>query len=376
MKTNYECIIDVISSKTDVVFAYPGHNIIPFLDFIEKDGRLKLFVSASEWEAVLSADAYSRYKGFGVAIVTYGVGSMSAMTPMMNTIVSGSPTLIISGSPSMHEWKQGNNYSSVNGKDDYVDMLKTVMNSFGFINMSQFKAYFNSSIGVSKPLFMELSPSNGYNLDSDRVKVETFQVSEITNDQKQKFFNIDFLKKFVNMELRSIELPKIPNNMSNYYLTIDVGESLISGLDLSRFIPNDHIITPMPMVSMNVAMGLGIGTSVAVDRPVIVICGDGSFRLSAYSLSTIKRYNLDVRVLVLNNNGFQTERYLSENAETAGYNNLEYMNYGNLVNAYGIKHVPFKTFFSTPGPSIHIYNIDDGSARLANLCGKAIKDVI
>jgi acetolactate synthase-1/2/3 large subunit len=59
---------------------------------------------------------------------------------------------------------------------------------------------------------------------------------------------------------------------------------------------------------MGFTLPAAIGVCIAADKPVIGITGDGSFQLNIQELQTIKHYNLSVKLIVWNNNGYLSIR--------------------------------------------------------------------
>lgn len=92
----------------------------------------------------------------------------------------------------------------------------------------------------------------------------------------------------------------------------DIGDSLFGSVDLSM---NRHteFISPAYYTSMGFAIPAAVGVGVANrDRRALVIVGDGAFQMTGMELSTIARYRLNPIVIVLNNHGYTTERFLLE----------------------------------------------------------------
>ena len=92
---------------------------------------------------------------------------------------------------------------------------------------------------------------------------------------------------------------------------------------------------------MGVRNGAAIGAQVgSLNKRVINIAGDGSFRMNCNELATIARYRLPVIILVMNNQTlgmvrqwqtfFYEERYSETTLDT-------YVDWVALANAYGIK---------------------------------------
>lgn len=90
----------------------------------------------------------------------------------------------------------------------------------------------------------------------------------------------------------------------------DVGDSLFAGADL---VMNRHtdFISPAYYASMGFAVPAALGAQLASPqhRPFVIV-GDGAFQMTGMELSTIHRRGLNPIVLVMNNKGYTTERYI------------------------------------------------------------------
>jgi acetolactate synthase I/II/III large subunit len=67
-------------------------------------------------------------------------------------------------------------------------------------------------------------------------------------------------------------------------------------------------ITSGAQADMGFTLPAAIGACIAANKPVIGITGDGSFQLNIQELQTIKHYNLPVKLIVWNNNGYLSIR--------------------------------------------------------------------
>jgi len=56
--------------------------------------------------------------------------------------------------------------------------------------------------------------------------------------------------------------------------------------------------------SMGYDLPAALGASIASGKPVICLAGDGSLQMNIQELQTVKHYNLNIKVFVLNNNGY------------------------------------------------------------------------
>jgi indolepyruvate decarboxylase len=92
----------------------------------------------------------------------------------------------------------------------------------------------------------------------------------------------------------------------------DIGDSLFGAADLEMH-RHTEFLSPAYYTSMGFGVPAALGASMAnPDARILVIVGDGAFQMTGMELSTIARYQLNPIVVVLNNHGYTTERFLLE----------------------------------------------------------------
>jgi indolepyruvate decarboxylase len=94
----------------------------------------------------------------------------------------------------------------------------------------------------------------------------------------------------------------------NTIVIADVGDSLFGALDLIIHGQTDFL-SPAYYCSMGFAVPAAIGAQLAnpLLRPIVIV-GDGAFQMTGMEISTISRFALNPIIIVLNNNGYGTER--------------------------------------------------------------------
>jgi indolepyruvate decarboxylase len=94
----------------------------------------------------------------------------------------------------------------------------------------------------------------------------------------------------------------------NTIVIADVGDSLFGALDLTIHGQTDFL-SPAYYCSMGFAVPAAIGAQLASPtlRPIVIV-GDGAFQMTGMEISTISRFALNPIIIVLNNNGYGTER--------------------------------------------------------------------
>jgi indolepyruvate decarboxylase len=92
----------------------------------------------------------------------------------------------------------------------------------------------------------------------------------------------------------------------------DIGDSLFGAADLEMQ-RSTEFLSPAYYTSMGFGVPAAVGASMANPRSrIVVIVGDGAFQMTGMELSTIFRNGLNPIVVILNNHGYTTERFLLE----------------------------------------------------------------
>lgn len=92
----------------------------------------------------------------------------------------------------------------------------------------------------------------------------------------------------------------------------DVGDSLFGASDLTIH-RHTEFLSPAYYTSMGFAIPAALGAQVAQpsSRPIVLV-GDGAFQMTCLELSSIVRRGFNPIIVVLNNHGYTTERFLQE----------------------------------------------------------------
>ena len=117
----------------------------------------------------------------------------------------------------------------------------------------------------------------------------------------------------------------------NTVVVADVGDALFGAMDL--FIrERTEFLAPAYYTSMGFAVPACIGAQMANPklRPLVLV-GDGAFQMTGMEIATVARYKLNPIVVVLNNNGYGTERHMQDGP----YNDLWPWQYSRLPEVLG-----------------------------------------
>ena len=83
-------------------FGIPGDFALTLYDVLAAS-KIEPIVMTHEPSVGFAADAYSRIRGLGLAVVTYGVGGLNMVNPIAGAYAEKSPVVILSGAPGLKE---------------------------------------------------------------------------------------------------------------------------------------------------------------------------------------------------------------------------------------------------------------------------------
>lgn len=138
-----------------------------------------------------------------------------------------------------------------------------------------------------------------------------------------------------NRPLRVSNMMPILNELldKDNIVIADIGDALFGATELVVHERADFL-SPAYYTSMGFAVPATVGACVAKpDQRVITICGDGAFQMTGSELSTIVRHGFAPILIILDNHGYGTERFLHPGEWK--YNEIHPWNYYKLPEIYG-----------------------------------------
>lgn len=120
----------------------------------------------------------------------------------------------------------------------------------------------------------------------------------------------------------------------------DVGQQQMMSTRYFKFTRSRSMVTSGGLGTMGFGLPAGIGAKQgAPDRTVCIFVGDGGFQMTVQELGTIMEYNLDVKIILLNNNYLGMVRQWQELFFDRRYSEtyLKNPDFVKIADAYGIK---------------------------------------
>ena len=143
----------------------------------------------------------------------------------------------------------------------------------------------------------------------------------------------------------------------------DVGQHQMWVAQLFPFERPRSLLTSGGLGTMGYGLPAGIGAKFAApDRRVVVVSGDGSIQMNIQELATAVQYNVDIKVVIMNNHFLGMVRQWQEKfyQERYSYSAMSVPDFVMLAKAYGANGfriekpselaATMKQAFETPGP--------------------------
>ena len=177
----------------------------------------------------------------------------------------------------------------------------------------------------------QLDVSRSINATSDRVTIsrhhyegvslrpfiEALRRASLGARRKARIARPPRPKPFRPQAKRAVTVRRLFDRMNGFLdedkmVICDIGDCLFGAADLTIH-KRTEFLSPAYYTSMGFAVPAAVGAQINQRRvrPVVFV-GDGAFQMTGQELSTIARHGLNPIIIVLNNKGYTTERFINE----------------------------------------------------------------
>ena len=118
----------------------------------------------------------------------------------------------------------------------------------------------------------------------------------------------------------------------NTIVIADPGDAMFAAIDMTIHSATEFL-SPAYYTSLGFAVPASLGTQLARPelRPIVLV-GDGAFQMTGMELSSIARFHLNPIIIVLNNQGYGTERPMLDGR----FNDIHLWNYSRIPEVLGV----------------------------------------
>jgi len=155
-----------------------------------------------------------------------------------------------------------------------------------------------------KPCLQSLNESLQQNNDSPSVVQWLKQCQGFLADDRYPYLQYPGKGVFAPDLLRNLsdQILQQSSDSQPIYVTTDVGQHQMWAAQHMQFTQPENFITSSGLGTMGFGVPAAIGAQIShPDCQAISISGDGSFMMNVQELGTIKRYNLPVKILLIDN---------------------------------------------------------------------------
>ncbi|WP_458699960.1 alpha-keto acid decarboxylase family protein [Sulfurospirillum sp. 1307] len=224
-----------------------------------------------------------------------------------------------------------------------IGTIETDLNTGGFsehgINYDNVITIRPNSVKVGKKVYSNLS----VNMLLDYLTKNL----EVKEDIYENFsLPVAKFKKIKNKKLNQQEFwPFVAANFikEGDIVIAEAGSSLF-GLLPQNLPAGIDFVSQILWASIGYTLPAAIGSAIASpERRVLLFIGDGSFQLTAQEVSLIKKYDLNITIFLINNDGYTIERAI--HGPSQPYNDIYMWKYLDFAKSLGIeKLISIKTF--------------------------------
>jgi len=124
----------------------------------------------------------------------------------------------------------------------------------------------------------------------------------------------------------------------------DIGGNLVWTMQCATLRGGQKLFTNFSNASMGCALPIAIGAAIGTGKKVYCIAGDGGFQMNIQELSTVKKYDLPIEIVILNNSGYGIikqfqDSYFNSKYVATSKNDVfgDIVDFVKIAEAYGVK---------------------------------------
>jgi acetolactate synthase-1/2/3 large subunit len=207
---------------------------------------------------------------------------------------------------------------------------------------------------INKLLQENITPSSTEWLEECKESNKAPKILQRHRDKK------DIVSVYTFMEQLSKVFPK------DYHIVTSDGSANVVTMQVMDLTGNQRLITNTGCAPMGYGLPAAIGA--ATHNKIVCIEGDGSLHLNIHELQTMKHYNLPIKLIVINNDGYLSIKVSQKTFFNGNYvasekgSGVSFPNYEKVIKAYDLPYYSIKDnstiqptlseFLSQEGPCV------------------------
>ena len=215
----------------------------------------------------------------------------------------------------------------------HVDIDKDELNKPTLF--SDLKIHSDAKKFIQKIITEKIPVTNQEWIDQcNNIRVESPKVLQRHRDNKNYVSHYAFMEKLSKL---------IP---SDYHIVTSDGSANVVTMQVMDLKGNQRLITNTGCAPMGYGLPAAIGAS--TNHKIVCLEGDGSLHLNIQELQTVKHYNLPIKIILLNNDGYLSIKISQKTFFNGKYvaseknSGVSFPSFEKVVNAYDIPYVSIK----------------------------------
>ena len=138
-------------------------------------------------------------------------------------------------------------------------------------------------------------------------------------------------------------IERLSEKIDDHIVVTDMGTSFTCTMQALRTNGKSRLFTSSACCSMGFGLPGAIGASLASNKPIICIAGDGGFQMNIQELQTVITNKIPIKIFVLNNQGYLAITIMQDNLFDKNYvasensSGVVSPNFCKIAEAYGLK---------------------------------------
>lgn len=140
-------------------------------------------------------------------------------------------------------------------------------------------------------------------------------------------------------------IEKLSKHIDDHIIVTDMGTSFTCTMQALRTNGKNRLFTSSACCSMGYGLPGAIGASLASNKPIICIAGDGGFQMNIQELQTVITNKIPIKIFVLNNQGYLAITIMQDNLFDSKYvasenkSGVVSPDFCKIAEAYGLKSI-------------------------------------
>jgi acetolactate synthase-1/2/3 large subunit len=198
------------------------------------------------------------------------------------------------------------------------------------------------SLSIDLPIVVNLNNFFEALVNIDNYECEDWNKTLLDIKNKHDIFQEPHLEDDISVNSYRF-IKELSKHLDDHIVVTDMGTSYTCTMQALRTNGKNRLFTSSACCSMGFGLPGAIGASLATEKPIICIAGDGGFQMNIQELQTIITNKIPIKIFVLNNQKYLAITIMQENLFDKAYvasentSGVVSPDFYEIAKAYGLK---------------------------------------